>query len=201
MRIEKCWFCSGNIYPGHGIVFVRNDAKIFRFCRSKCHKNYRMRRNPRKVRWTKAFRRSAGKELTVDSTFEFEKRHNRPVKYDRELVQTTVAAMRRIEEIKQRRQADHQRLRTRAKAQQDIKVARAEIVRDIDLVQAPLARQRLGTVIKPPKAKVKAVSAALKLRDRAKLARDLDGNANNDADDDDADDNDRADDVDADVDA
>ena len=61
--------------------------------RSKCHKNFKKKKNPRKAKWTKAFRKSAGKELAVDPTFEFEKRRNVPVKYDRELWQKTVGAM------------------------------------------------------------------------------------------------------------
>jgi hypothetical protein len=39
-----------------------------------------------------------------DSTFEFEKRRNVPVRYDRELVATTVKAMKRISEIKAKRE-------------------------------------------------------------------------------------------------
>ncbi|KZP19494.1 hypothetical protein FIBSPDRAFT_828056 [Athelia psychrophila] len=104
MRIEKCYFCSTNVYPGHGSAFVRNDAKVFRFCTSKCHKNFKMKRNPRKVRWTKAFRKAAGKEMTIDSTIDFEKRRNVPIRYDRELISTTLKAMKRVGEIKQRRE-------------------------------------------------------------------------------------------------
>jgi large subunit ribosomal protein L24e len=85
-----------------------------------------MKRNPRKVKWTKAFRKSAGKEMTVvsssgcwamrmrvftsgrlayqDATLEFEKRRNIPVRYDRDLVSTTLKAMQRIHEIRQKRQ-------------------------------------------------------------------------------------------------
>ncbi|KAI0002826.1 ribosome biogenesis protein RLP24 [Xylariaceae sp. FL0662B] len=104
MRIETCYFCSRPAYPGKGITFCRNDAKQFRFCRSKCHKNFLMKRNPRKLKWTKAFRRAAGKELTVDSTLQFAARRNVPVRYNRDLVAKTLQAMERVAEIRARRE-------------------------------------------------------------------------------------------------
>lgn len=104
MRIHQCHFCSGPIYPGHGIMFVRNDAKEFRFCRSKCHKNFKMKRNPRKLKWTKAFRKSAGKEMVVDTTLTFAARRHVPTRYSRDLVAKTLTAMQRVEEIRQRRE-------------------------------------------------------------------------------------------------
>lgn len=63
-----------------------------------------MKRNPRKLGWTKAFRRAHGKEMTVDSTLAFAARRNIPVRYNRDLVENTVKAMERIEEIKAKRQ-------------------------------------------------------------------------------------------------
>lgn len=39
-----------------------------------------------------------------DATFEFEKRRNVPVRYDRELVATTLKAMERVAEIRQKRE-------------------------------------------------------------------------------------------------
>jgi large subunit ribosomal protein L24e len=107
MRIYKCWFCSGPIYPGHGLVFVRNDSKMFRFCRSKCHRHFKAKHNPRKMKWTKAYRKIhgftfiirqnfLGKEMINDSTFQLEQRRNTPTRYNRDLMQATVQAMIRI---------------------------------------------------------------------------------------------------------
>eukprot|EP01100_Stratorugosa_tubuloviscum_P006767 TRINITY_DN287_c0_g1_i3.p1 TRINITY_DN287_c0_g1~~TRINITY_DN287_c0_g1_i3.p1 ORF type:complete len:190 (-),score=79.36 TRINITY_DN287_c0_g1_i3:115-684(-) len=103
MRIETCYFCGGPVYPGHGIMFVRNDAKCFRFCKSKCHRHFKAKHNPRKMKWTKAYRKTAGKELAMDTSFDFEKKRNRPLRYDRTLVQTTLKVMKRVSKIQQRR--------------------------------------------------------------------------------------------------
>ena len=119
MRIYQCHFCSSPVYPGHGIMFVRNDAKEFRFCRSKCHKNFKQRRNPRKLKWTKAFRKAAGKELAVDSTLTFAQRRNVPVRYNRELAATTLKAMSRIEEIRQKRERAFYKNRMKGNSERD----------------------------------------------------------------------------------
>ena len=93
---------------------------------------FNRKKNPRKLKWTKAFRKAAGKELTVDPVFEFEKQRNTPVQYNRELWQETgtyfkvnftylctvlylnviklfcfisVKAMKKVTNIKQRREA------------------------------------------------------------------------------------------------
>jgi large subunit ribosomal protein L24e len=63
-----------------------------------------MKRNPRKLKWTKAFRKSAGKEMVVDSTLTFAARRNVPVRYNRDLVATTLKAMQRVAEIRQKRE-------------------------------------------------------------------------------------------------
>ncbi|CAC5400808.1 probable ribosome biogenesis protein RLP24 [Mytilus californianus] len=140
MRLEKCYFCSSTVYPGHGIQFVRNDCKIFRFCRSKCHRAFKKKRNPRKAKWTKAFRKAAGKELTVDPSFEFEKRRNVPVKYDRELWQTSIKAMKRIEEIRIKRQNQYilNRLKKGKELRKEADVK--EVEKNIHLIRAPGAK-------------------------------------------------------------
>eukprot|EP00892_Ulva_mutabilis_P008598 jgi/Ulvmu1/610/UM001_0618.1 len=137
MRLEKCWFCSSNIYPGHGIAFARNDGQVFRFCRSKCHKNFKMKRNPRKVKWTKAYRKLAGKELAEDTTFEMERRRNRPEKYNRTLVAKSLNAIKTIDKIRSRRQERFYEQRMRVAKKSDNKIARQELEKQIHLVRAP----------------------------------------------------------------
>lgn len=53
---------------------------------------------------TKAFRKSAGKEMVVDSTLNFAARRNVPVRYNRDLLASTLKAMQRVSEIRQRRE-------------------------------------------------------------------------------------------------
>lgn len=105
--------------------FVLTQAgRSFRFCRSKCHKNFKMKRNPRKLKWTKAFRKAAGKEMTVDSTLAFGARRNVPVRYDRELVAKTLRAMERVAEVRARRERVFYRRRMAGKRERELAAAR-----------------------------------------------------------------------------
>lgn len=125
-------------------MFVRNDSKQFRFCRSKCRKNFNMKRNPRKMRWTKAFRAAAGKELVVDSSFAFERRRNRVQKYDRELVAATLSAMPAIDKIKTARQRDFHKARMVVKVKETRKDALRELATGTDIIQPIIVRQKLA---------------------------------------------------------
>mmetsp|Transcript_22921 Transcript_22921/g.58948 ORF Transcript_22921/g.58948 Transcript_22921/m.58948 type:complete len:158 (+) Transcript_22921:115-588(+) len=140
MRINTCYFCSGPCYPGHGITFVRNDAKIFHFCRSKCHRNFKLKRNPRKVKWTKAHRKAAGKEMARDTTFDFERLRHRPVKYDRDLTKTTVRAMERVQQIKERREKAFWDKRMEGNKERNKLANIAEVRQGIDLIISPVVR-------------------------------------------------------------
>mmetsp|Transcript_20291 Transcript_20291/g.29984 ORF Transcript_20291/g.29984 Transcript_20291/m.29984 type:complete len:167 (+) Transcript_20291:86-586(+) len=141
VRVSTCYFCSGPVYPGHGVEFARNDSKLFRFCGAKCHKNFRRKRNPRKVRWTKAFRKAAGKEMVVDSTFAFEKRRNRPVKYDRDLVSKTLVAIKKIGNVQEQREKRFFEFRNKEKVANEKASIRADIEKNIELV-IPAAADR-----------------------------------------------------------
>lgn len=89
----------------------------------------------------------SGKELAVDPTFEFEKRRNIPVKYDRELWAKTIEVMKRVTEIKTKRQSHYifQRMKRAEKINKskDIK----EVERDLALIKSPAAgMKRVSTL-------------------------------------------------------
>uniref|UniRef100_A0A6G1SQE7 Probable ribosome biogenesis protein RLP24 n=1 Tax=Aceria tosichella TaxID=561515 RepID=A0A6G1SQE7_9ACAR len=155
MRVDRCSFCSGPLYPGHGIQFVRNDCKSFKFCRSKCHKQFKHKRNPRKTRWTKAYRKAANKELTVDPAFEIEKRRNVPVKYSRNLWQQTQEAMKRIAEIRQRRVEHFAKIRAKRAQKYKDECDKREVQRDIALIRSPASKLTIKDLVKQAKKKAK----------------------------------------------
>ncbi|XP_037806379.1 probable ribosome biogenesis protein RLP24 [Lucilia sericata] len=159
MRIETCYFCSSKIYPGHGVNFVRNDCKIFKFCRGKCHKAFKRKKNPRKVKWTKAYRKAAGKELAIDPSFEFEKRRNCPIKYNREMWQKTLDAIKKVTEIKERRQGQFIMERLRKGREVEIQMDVKDVQRNISLIRSPAAG------LKERRAKEEAEEAALMEQD------------------------------------
>ncbi|EDW80936.1 probable ribosome biogenesis protein RLP24 [Drosophila tropicalis] len=155
MRIETCYFCSSKIYPGHGVQFVRNDCKIFKFCRGKCHKAFKRKKNPRKVGWTKAHRKAAGKELAIDPSFEFEKRRNVPIKYSRETWQKALVAIKKVTEIKERREKHFVMERLRKGRQIEIQMDVKDVQRNMSLIRSPAAG------LKERRAKEEAEEAAL----------------------------------------
>ncbi len=104
MRIEKCWFCSANIYPGHGSTYIRGDGSRFNFCSSKCRKLFMQRRNPRKVKWTKISRVLRNKDIVDDKVHKLEKRITIPVKCNQQIITQTVAAIPRILDLKNKKE-------------------------------------------------------------------------------------------------
>ena len=143
MRIETCYFCSGPIYPGHGIVFVRNDGKMFRFCRSKCHRNFKAKKNPRKIRWTKAYRKTHEKELVTDPVYDFEKIRNTPIKYNREIWTDTVQAMDKLAKIRKYREDRFFERRMRRAKHDKKEMIKSDLIKHEQLIADPVIREKV----------------------------------------------------------
>lgn len=51
----KCSFCGSTLKAGTGTMFVKKDAKLLYFCKSKCrHNMIDLGRKPRNTKWTAA---------------------------------------------------------------------------------------------------------------------------------------------------
>lgn len=79
----------------------------------------------------------AGKELTIDPCFEFEKRRNVPVKYDRELWTKTIEGAKKINEIRERRERHFVMERLRKGTQREIHNDIRDVQKNISLIRAP----------------------------------------------------------------
>jgi large subunit ribosomal protein L24e len=103
-----------------------------------------MKRNPRKLKWTKAFRKSAGKEMVVDSTLTFAARRNVPVRYDRDLVATTLKGMSRVSEIQQRRERVHYKKRMEGNKEREKAANRKLVAENSHLLPKMRGSERLA---------------------------------------------------------
>jgi len=82
----------------------------------------------------------------MDSTFDFERRRNRPVKYDRELYHQTVQAMKRIEQIRSKRERVHYEERMKNKSVQELQESLRDLEQLKDTVISPAAVKARVTI-------------------------------------------------------
>ena len=75
----------------------------------------------------------------MDATFEFEKRRNVPVKYDRKLWTETIEAMKRVDMIRQKRESHYLMQRLRKGTVFERERDRKEVARDMSLIRSPAA--------------------------------------------------------------
>ncbi|KAI8833709.1 hypothetical protein BC829DRAFT_448647 [Chytridium lagenaria] len=83
------------------------------------------------------------KRNDIDSTLEFEKRRNIPVRYDRELMATTLKAMKRIQEIKAKRERVHTKKRLQGKKEKERADVLKLVQKNIELIKTPELRQKM----------------------------------------------------------
>ena len=104
---------------------------------------FKGKKNPRKIRWTKASRAMRGKELIGDTVNEFEKRRDVPVRYNRGMWVKTIQAMKRIEEIRQKRQKRAWVKRMLAAKEQQKNALERSLQKDLKLVSNVTVERRL----------------------------------------------------------
>lgn len=107
-----------------------------------------MKRNPRKLAWTKSFRRAHGKEMVVDSTLQFAQRRNIPVRYNRELVATTLQAMQRVGEVRARREKQFYVNRMKGNREKGLEADR-KLVEENQHLLPPEYRDQVQEVLQP----------------------------------------------------
>ena len=105
-----------------------------------------MKRNPRKLGWTKAFRRAHNKELIVDSTLALQARRNVPTRYNRELVAKTLEAMERVSKIRAKRERRFYRERMKGNRARQLEDDR-KLVRENQHLLPPEEREKVDDLL------------------------------------------------------
>mmetsp|Transcript_15212 Transcript_15212/g.38180 ORF Transcript_15212/g.38180 Transcript_15212/m.38180 type:complete len:119 (-) Transcript_15212:2602-2958(-) len=109
MDLKNCSVCGFSIYPGHGSVFIKNNLKIIRFCRSKCRKLYELKKNPAFLRWTSFNRSIRGLKVNFKNNFLDKSRNSfffLKKNYNLFLTLQTLYFFKKIEKIKNNRKID-----------------------------------------------------------------------------------------------
>ncbi|PHT71550.1 putative ribosome biogenesis protein RLP24 [Capsicum annuum] len=76
---------------------------------------------------------------TKDSTIEFERKRNRPDRYDRNVTENTLSAIKKIDKIRVDRDERHIAKRMKGKKTKDQREAEKELEQSIHIVKAPAA--------------------------------------------------------------
>lgn len=87
MKVERCVFSGFKIYPQRGVLFIRADAKIFRFVDKKSRSHFTQRHFPRKLAWTQIYRRMHKKGIESQVA---RKKARKVVKFNRGIIGATV---------------------------------------------------------------------------------------------------------------
>lgn len=101
-----------------------------------------MKRNPRKLAWTKAFRKASGKEMVVDGTLALSARRNVPVRYDPALWAKTKEAIERQTEIKNKRERVHYKNRMKSNKERQRAIDRKLVAENEHLLPKMRASER-----------------------------------------------------------
>lgn len=133
------------------------------------------------MRWTKAYRKTHGKELTCDPVYEFEKNKDTAVRYNRDIWVNTIQAMEKIDKIRTDREERFWQNRMKKAEHHKKEMIKANLfkhdslIRDVNIRKKVLAMKEKENEIK----KLKRNSMRRKKNLNLGLNEEMDDNENN----------------------
>jgi len=55
--LSKCLFCGEKMPVGTGKMLVLKSNKVMYFCSGKCEKNWKMKRDPKRIKWSESYKK------------------------------------------------------------------------------------------------------------------------------------------------